>query len=237
MTAYTTAFYKSNMQDSIASAREIIPIVFKIIQPLSVIDFGCGIGSWLSVCKENGVKEIIGLDGDYIDQSLLIINKCEFRKCDLNNEIALDKCYDMVISLEVAEHIEQANSKAFVKNLIRHGDNILFSAAIPKQGGVNHVNEQKQSYWARLFAAYDYVAVDCIRSKIWSNDLVCYWYKQNIILYVRHDCLLKNMLPYVKQPDEMLDVIHPDFFDTPSRALYLHVLKSVNNILVQHQNA
>ena len=51
----------------------------------------------------------------------------------------------------------------FVASLARHGDAVLFSAAIPFQGGAGHVNEHWPSYWAADFAVHGFVAVDTIR--------------------------------------------------------------------------
>src|SRR5438445_10205144 len=65
----------------------------------------------------------------------------------------------------------------------------MFSDAVPGQGGGNHINEQWQSHWVRLFAAEGYVPVDSIRSMIWDNPAVEWWYRQNIIIYCEEKAL------------------------------------------------
>jgi hypothetical protein len=60
---------------------------------------------------------------------------------------------------------------------------VLFSAAIPGQGGNNHVNEQWQSYWADRFAAHGYGPRDIVRPAVRDDRSVAYWYRQNAVLY------------------------------------------------------
>lgn len=71
MSKYNTDFYKTQMNGSKASARQIVPIVMELIQPKSVIDVGCGVGTWLAVFAENGVKDFRGIDGSWVNKSLL----------------------------------------------------------------------------------------------------------------------------------------------------------------------
>ena len=61
---------------------------------------------------------------------------------------------------------------------------VLFSAAIPHQGGDDHINEQWPGYWAKLFARCNYVTVDCLRDHFWDDEEVAYYYAQNMLLYV-----------------------------------------------------
>jgi 2-polyprenyl-3-methyl-5-hydroxy-6-metoxy-1,4-benzoquinol methylase len=59
----------------------------------------------------------------------------------------LEKEFDLVVSLEVAEHLPASAADQFVNTLVKHGKKILFSAAIPGQGGQDHLNEQWPDYW------------------------------------------------------------------------------------------
>ena len=93
------------------------------------------------------------------------------------------------MSLEVAEHLDEAAADTFVASLVALAPLVLFSAAIPYQGGTNHVNEQWPSYWHAKFAARDYVVVDCLRERLWRNEQVTYWYAQNMLFFVRRDRL------------------------------------------------
>src|SRR5271165_3642324 len=98
-----------------------------------------------------------------------------WRQC---GDLGMERQFDLAISLEVAEHLDSKYASSFVAALLKSSPVVCFSAAIPFQDGVNHVNEQWPDYWARLFASHDYLAIDCIREKIWDNEKVELWYAQ-----------------------------------------------------------
>ena len=151
-------------------------------QPRGIIDVGCGNGSWLSAVKELGVKEVLGIDGIYVGDKEIKVDKSEFLKKDLTIGFDLKKRFDLAISLEVAEHLPENKSDTIVDILVKHSDVILFSAAIPGQGGQYHFNEQWPEYWNKKFRDRGYVAYDILRDQFWDNDNVFWWYKQNILL-------------------------------------------------------
>lgn len=187
--SYTPEFFINLEDGSDRSAKEIVPLVLDLIGPQSVVDVGCGTGSWLSIFKQAGILDCLGIDGDYICPELLKIAAEEFLTRDLKLPLKIDRTFDLVISLEVAEHLPASCAEIFVDSLTRLGDIILFSAAIPYQGGTEHLNEQWLEYWAAHFEACGYVAIDCLRGKIWDNDRVEAWYAQNLLFFVRRDSL------------------------------------------------
>ena len=185
----------------------IVPLVLNILPNIhSVVDFGCGLGTWLRAFKAMGVQEVLGLDGYWCDKTLLFKNilESEYKTVDLENPIVLDKPYDLVISLEVAEHLSEESADTFVESLVNAGKVILFSAAIPGQGGHNHINEQFPEYWKEKFLRYNYVFHDILRDKIWDNEEIDFWYKQNMFI-VAHESI---SLP--EDTDFKYPVIHPD---------------------------
>jgi SAM-dependent methyltransferase len=215
MRAYTKEFYQSVLSGSTSSAREIVPLIFELIQPHRVIDVGCGTGDWLQVFREFGVEEILGIDGDWVDISELRIPADCFRVVDLTSGFSVEGQFDLVISLEVGEHIASESADAFVGSLSCLGPVILFSAAIPHQGGTNHFNEQWPDYWVQLFQMKGYVAIDCIRKRVWNNEKVEWWYAQNIILFVKEDYLESQ--PRLKKEhtlcrDNQLSIVHPRLY-------------------------
>jgi len=121
--------------------------------------------------------------------NLLEIPRDAFRAVDLEKPFRLERTFDLVTSLEVGEHLPGSSAEGFVDSLTRLGPAILFSAAIPFQGGVHHCNEQWPEYWANLFAARGFMAIDCFRRRLWHNPSVAWWYAQNLILYARRDYL------------------------------------------------
>jgi predicted transcriptional regulator YdeE len=187
---YGYDFYKDRHRRTLYSANKVLEIVIDTLPEIrSAVDFGCGVGTWLSVLKSHGVSELQGLDGPWVKSELLEISKNSFRQINFEEPIELNKRYDLAITLEVAEHLTDAVADKFVSSLVRASDFILFSAAIPHQGGDGHVNEQWPDYWSNLFAQKGYVALDFIRSKIWDDRKVPIWYRQNIFLFVKKDRL------------------------------------------------
>jgi SAM-dependent methyltransferase len=212
---YSEHFYESVLTGSLTSAREIVPLVLELIQPKRIIDVGCGIGDWLSVFSEFGVEDILGVDGDWVDVRMLRIPHDRFKAVDLKSAFRVEGEFDLVVSLEVAEHIASEFAETFVESLSLLGPVILFSAAIPHQGGTNHLNEQWPEYWARCFQMKSYVAVDCLRKRVWNNEKVEWWYAQNIMLFVREDYLERQ--PRLKQEhtcskDNQLSLVHPRLY-------------------------
>ena len=211
-TDYTKDFYDALREGAERSAKEIIPLVLELIQPKSVIDVGCGLGTWLSVFKEYGVVDVLGVDGDYVDKTRLDISEQQFLSFDLRNPFEIDRQFDLVVSLEVAEHLASECAETFVNSLTRLGPVILFSAAIPFQGGTDHVNEQWPDYWVKYFKDRGYVAIDSIRRNIWQNDKVEFWYVQNILMFIRQDYLESNFLlgrEFEKTSRFQLSIVHP----------------------------
>jgi SAM-dependent methyltransferase len=197
MQPYTEDFYNLIDDSALRSAKEIVPLVMKLIQPKRVVDVGCGLGTWLSVFQEYGVEEILGIDGDYVDGKMLKIPPEYFVRHDLVKPLKIEQYFDLVVSLEVAEHLPQENAEQFVDTLVSLGSVILFSAAVPYQPGTCHLNGQWPNYWINNFHKKGYVVIDLLRDKVWQNKKVEWWYSQNIFLFIK-ESLLENY-PLLKQ--------------------------------------
>lgn len=208
---YNKKFYDGQKAGSNSSAEVIVPIVLEALidKPDSIVDFGCGTGSFLSVFKRILPKTyIMGLDFGDVSGNLQI-KEDEFIHMDLSSKCELTKKFDLCVSLEVAEHIEAEYADVFCDNLCNASDMILFSAALPKQGGTGHVNEQNITYWAEKFEKRGYKQCDFIRKQIWNHSDVAYWYKQNIAMYVKNDTLDKISFEEKDSFDGM-PICHPD---------------------------
>jgi SAM-dependent methyltransferase len=149
---------------------------------------GCGVGTWPRAFLDQGVAEAVGVDF-HGQVGRLLIPPTSFRKADLRRPVDLGRTFDLVVCLEVAEHVKAEFAEALVDSLVQHGPMVLFGAAVPRQGGWAHVNEQWPEYWAAKFRARGFVPVDCIRPRFWDDPQVDYWYSQNTILYVQRDRL------------------------------------------------
>lgn len=171
---------------NLKSPNIIVPELIKIVNPKSVVDIGCGLGTFLKVFKSNGVDDVLGIDGAWVNKELLYknISESEFIECDLEKQIKLKQQYDLVICLEVAEHLSENAADTFVQSLVNAGSVVVFSAAIPEQGGQNHINEQWLSYWEEKFSKHNYVIHDILRPIFWDHPEVFWWYKQNMVLFV-----------------------------------------------------
>ena len=176
---------------------------------------GSGIGLWGSYFLKHEI-DYLALDGDWIEEEKLLIPKDMFRKVDLTKKLDLDQMYDIVLCLEVAEHIDNKFSDTFVDNITRHGETIIFSAAIPGQGGFRHVNEQFQSYWIKKFEDRGYMFLDVLRPLIWMNQNVRYYYQQNIMTFIKFQHY-QDMggWSYFKEhlsENAMTSVVHPELY-------------------------
>ncbi len=213
MTIYDKQFYDTLGPGVYNSAREIVPLVIELINPKSVVDVGCGTGIWLSVFRQHGIKDIYGVDGDYIDLNCLAINQEDFLRHDLTTPLSLQRTFDLVVSLEVAEHLSSEYADLFIETLTRLGPVILFSAAIPGQGGLNHLNEQWPEFWIDRFSRKEYRVIDCIRRKVWHKMNVQWWYAQNIFLYVHEDYLRSNYIQFEREicrcANDQYSIVHP----------------------------
>jgi SAM-dependent methyltransferase len=190
-TPYDSRFFTTQRAGSFRSANVIVPIINDLIAPRSVCDVGCGVGTWLRAWSDLGVSQICGLDGDYVDQAQLMIEKQFFLRHDLRRTLPSIGTFDLVLSLEVAEHLPADRAESFIADLTTLAPVVLFSAAIPNQGGTNHINEQWQDYWAELFEARGFTPFDVVRPLIWNDERVERWYRQNIILYCREEVARK----------------------------------------------
>ena len=176
------------------SAQRMIPLVREHLQVSSVVDIGCGRGVWVDEWRRSGVEDAFGVDGEYVSAEQLVIPKGCFAAFDLSQPISLGRRFDLVQSLEVAEHIPASKAEVFIDSLVTHSDVILFSAAVPGQGGEFHVNEQPYEYWRGKFARRGFEVIDCLRPSIVNIRAIEPWYRYNTFLYV-HERSLDRISP------------------------------------------
>jgi SAM-dependent methyltransferase len=195
---YSEGFYRYQRDGSLRSARLILPVVYAAMTPQSVLDIGCGAGAWLRAYTELGVPDVVGVDGDYVERSILLFDEKRFVPQDISQPFSLNRRFDLVQCLEVAEHIPPSSSESLVDNLVRHGNRVLFSAAFPGQGGEDHINERPYEYWRDLFAARGYRLLDFVRPRIASLLGVEPWYRYNILFFA-HDSELASVPSIVRE--------------------------------------
>ena len=213
---YDGKFFTLVGETAARSAETMVPLVMELVNPKRVVDVGCGPGAWMRAFKQRGCT-VRGYDGDYVDVSSMVVDPSEFHVADLRQPLTdSEGPYDLAVSLEVGEHLPQECAAMLVKSLVGLAPVVLFSAAIPGQGGTLHINEQWQSYWAELFQAEDYVAIDCIRPQLWRSEAISFFYVQNALLYCRADQLQRfpALSSIEARPLGSLDIVHPVLFHT-----------------------
>jgi SAM-dependent methyltransferase len=218
---YDDSFFEEHTSVILQAARIIMPFLLRLTRPKSVIDVGCALGAWLKVFEENGAERIRGLDGLYVDRSKLLIESACFTPVDITEAVTVhravtfrpDEQYDLAVCLEVAEHLPESSAPALVRTLTTLAPLILFSAAIPGQGGIGHVNEQWPAYWKSLFQKCGFQRLDPIRRHIWRDDRVPFWYRQNIFLYVSHDAIGESEALREEEKFAELDVTYVEFLN------------------------
>jgi 2-polyprenyl-3-methyl-5-hydroxy-6-metoxy-1,4-benzoquinol methylase len=151
MSEHYGILHKSHLADQefrILNARKCLQTVKRHIPFESVVDFGCGIGGWLHAAKQLGATRVLGIEGDWIKQSKMLIEESELRVADLASErFEFYRSFDLALSVEVGEHLPATSSDSLCDSMVNAANVLVFSAAILGQGGVNHVNEQKPGYW------------------------------------------------------------------------------------------
>ncbi len=192
---------------SILAAKAVVPIVCEIIgTPDSIVDLGGGTGAWSKAFKDFGVNKIRCIDHPSAAADGLLIEIDEFIAKDLACDKLSPICSDLAISVEVLEHLPEARSAALVDFLTSSAPIVLFSAAIPGQQGVHHVNEQFRWYWSELFLSRGFEERDCIRKGILFNENIPFWYRQNLTLFV--DTRKVNSIPIAHFLPNDFELVH-----------------------------
>jgi SAM-dependent methyltransferase len=214
---YNEDFYQEQAGGSYRSALLYVPHLLKYFSPGSVVDVGCGRGTWLKAFKENGVTSLTGFDGEWNTQKNMIEPSIRFFSADLNHFSNSEKAkFDLAVSLGVAEHLKESSALQFIAGLASLAEVVLFSSAFVKQGGPGHINEQFHSYWAKLFREHGYHPYDLFRPTFWGHPEVEFWYQQNTFLYVKESSPLNQSLkenglvPLTNL--HLMDCVHPELY-------------------------
>lgn len=185
---YDSTFFDQVTPGSLRSAQAVVPILTTAFSPSTVVDVGCGEGAWSSVFAQHGC-EVTGIDHG-IEVSRLLIPQDQFVDADLTSRdigtSRLRPSYDLALCLEVGEHLPPGDAAWLVEVLTTMSGVVVFSAAIPGQGGAGHCNERWPQYWVKLFEDRGYVVSGALRWRLWHMvpDPVECWYAQNMLACV-----------------------------------------------------
>jgi len=208
------SFYEWMKVGSRQSAQHVVPVLTELVGPGSVVDVGCGTGSWLKVFEEHGVTDVFGYDTAAVPRELLEIEAERFRAADVTAPLDADRRFDLALCMEVAQFNPKDTAAPLVANLAALAPVVLFSAGIPGQGG-GGPNQRWPIYWANHFSDHGFACVDCVRERVWDEPEVKSWYVQNMLLFVEGAALeAKPALAreYERGQGRPLSVVHPRVF-------------------------
>jgi hypothetical protein len=210
---YGREFFSSVAEGSRRSADEVVSLIFSLFAPNSIVDVGGGAGHWAAAFLELGLHDVLTIDGPWVPRTARVIPADRFLEHDLSRPLTLNRNFDLALCLEAAEHLPASAAPGLVKALTETAPVVVFSAALPGQGGDGHINERLPSYWADLFAVHGYVCYSDLRTRIWNEEAVEVWYRQNLLCFIRRS-ELHRWRDVLKEPRKagspLLDIAHPD---------------------------
>jgi SAM-dependent methyltransferase len=124
------------------------------IAPRRVLDAGCALGLLVEALRG------CGIEADGIDVSTSAIAhapesvRSHCRVASVTDE--LPDRYDLIVCIEVLEHLSPVDSAKAVANFCRHTDDVLFSSTPLHYRETTHVNVQPPEYWAERFAEHGF---------------------------------------------------------------------------------
>ncbi|MCR9086168.1 MAG: hypothetical protein NXH97_05405 [Rhodobacteraceae bacterium] len=142
----------------------------------------------------------------------LEIDAARFRTADLTKPLDLGREFDLALCLEDAEHLPAESAATLVDNIVRHAAGVVFSGAVPGQGGHDHINEAWPDIWAEHFDRAGYDCLDVLRPMFWTDASVEFWYRQSALLFVRRGHAIEERARAGAWPEQTgpLPLVHPD---------------------------
>jgi hypothetical protein len=210
---YGAAFFAGIEKGARRSADDVVALLLEIFSPTSIVDIGGGAGHWAAACLAQGVSDVLTIDGPWVPHAARAVPANCFLEHDLSLPLALERTFDLALCLEAAEHLPALAAPNLVRILANAAPVVVFSAALPGQGGNGHINEQLPSYWAHIFASQGYACFSDLRQRIWNNDAVEVWYRQNLLCFVRQSELHRwcdLLAEPIQAGDPLLDIAHPE---------------------------
>jgi len=157
--------------------------IFEKFSPVSVLDIGCGMGTYIRRFKEWGVEDVLGIERDDMGPEFLVPGG--LRLHNLESVVSLDRTFDLVICTEVIEHLALEYEDRVLDTIVRHASRlIVFSAAQPHQPGIGHVNLKPVSYWAERLRTrgWEILPFPSLSFRLAANFS---WFKRNSLVLAR----------------------------------------------------
>lgn len=196
--AYDRDFFDHHRHRMARSAARLVPEILDLLAPTtpaSAVDVGCGAGAFLAELGRRGVGELVAVEGPWLTRDQLDAPEAQLVTGELPAVLdtpQLQRTFDLALSLEVAEHLPEPDADRFVERLAALAPVVVFSAAVPGQGGTGHVHEAWPEEWAARFAAHGLVAADALRDRVWHDPDVAWWHAQNVLVFAHPDALERH---------------------------------------------
>jgi SAM-dependent methyltransferase len=149
---YSRSYYEQVEEAEQASVLAIAIWIRLTLRPIRVVDVGCGPGHLIEALHRGGI-DVLGLDYSAAARKFVSQKGLRFETFDLTTRgVVPSSPWDLAVCCEVAEHLDARHADTFVRNLTSASNIVFLTAAEVGQGGLNHVNEQPNSYWIAKFA-------------------------------------------------------------------------------------
>lgn len=163
----------------------LVKAVIDLFDPTSILDVGCGSGLYCKAFKENGVPMVHGYEGTQNVTSLGVYD--EIIEIDLTKPIGqINRFYDLVLCLEVGEHVPKEYEQIFINNLYSMTSQylILSWADIKQYSASGHVNSRSQKYIINelINRGLEYLKEYSVELR----KLVSFsWFKKNLMVFAK----------------------------------------------------
>ncbi len=152
---YNYDFHKSIENDEIPQADRLGYYIKTYIKPNQFHDFGCSTGIYVKSVKQHNIP---ATGFEFSDEAVKNAVTSNIIQCDLTNPLYTEKIPNTLgLCLEVLEHIDDKDWKPVLENIVNNCDKLIFSAAVPGQGGVGHINCRPKIDWIKRFHSLGWV--------------------------------------------------------------------------------
>ncbi len=153
----------------------------------SVVDFGCGPGWYVAAFQRNHILAK-GYDANPNTKefsSLFTPGEGRCEQANLAHEFILETPVDLVLSLEMGEHIPQEFESQLIQNMVRNTRKyLILSWALPGQPGDGHINCQPNEYIIEKITRYGFSENKIIK-KYLREQAQLSWFKETIMVFER----------------------------------------------------
>lgn len=151
-----------NLEEFQVFIRSAAEYIKKEYHPQTVLDAGCAMGLLVAALRDLGV-EAYGVDlSEYAISGVRedIRPYCAVGSLADPLPNSLPRRYDLVVSIEVLEHMPEEDGKKSIANLCTMSDQILFSSVPDDTTDPTHINLHETPYWCGLFAKQGFFSAE-----------------------------------------------------------------------------